>query len=390
MRFDKILMFSTKNKYAFVMSLTILPIVSMMVFVFLTSYRPVFYSLQEVINAGINQINPVHELQVALIHAVMPPNDALIHGGAKENQNWIDSKREVDHAFQNVLNMKSLETDYDLLLRLKKQWEDAKKQGDQLLQNKHADNACSDHEKIMLMETFDENIRIIAVELHQLIDHKERVILELYSGIKGLKIRGLSITLTSIAVGILLGIAGIIWLTKDRKKLKDLSLYDPLTGIFNRKALDFHLSRLDKHQKESKIPCFSILLIDIDKFKSVNDNFGHDTGDIVLKSFAGTIQNVVRSADVFGRFGGEEFLVLLPGSSTKDAIKMAERIRSKISLSTVNEPGGGASIRITASIGVSTYPHDASTIDALLKSADTAMYEAKNSGRNQVVSAGKL
>ena len=378
--------FSRRSKYIFIISLTILPIVSLMLFVFLVSYRPVFHSLEKVIDAQLNQIQPIHELQVALINAVMPANDHLIHGRAEERQNWIKLKQKVETAFQKVLNIKGMETDYDILLPLKKDWGRAKKQGDLLLNSKHKDGDCHDPVTANLMEDFDESVNLISVELKQLTQRKEKIILDLYSEIGKHKIKGLAITTFSIVIGLLMGIAGSIWLTRERKRLKDLSLYDPLTGIFNRKALNFHLSKLYKKQMEFGISYFSILMIDIDKFKAVNDNYGHDVGDIVLKSFAETTQKLVRSGDVFGRFGGEEFLVLLPDSSKQEASQMAERIRSKISSYLIPLTDGEKSVPITVSIGVSTFPNDASNIDDLVKIADEAMYRAKKNGRNQVVS----
>lgn len=378
--------FSKRNKYMFVISLTILPIVSLMIFVFLASYRPVFHSLKKLIDAQLNQIQPIHDLQVALINAVMPPNDYLIHGGEEEKQNWIKLKQDVETTFQTVFNVKGLETDYDLLFSLKKDWETAKEQGDLLIESKRKKGDCNDPEIANLMEDFDESVGMISVELKQLTEHRKKMISDLYSNIEKHKIKGLVITTVSIFIGLLMGIAGSIWLTRERKKLKDLSLYDALTGIFNRKALDFHLSQLHTNQMKSKISYFSILLIDIDKFKAVNDNFGHDIGDIVLKSFAATTQKLMRSDDVFGRFGGEEFLVLLPDASKKEASQMAERIRSNISSYSIPLPDGDKFVSITVSIGVSTFPNDASNIDDVLKTADQAMYTAKKNGRNQVVS----
>ena len=379
--------FSRRNRYFLVISLTILPIVSFMIFVFLVSYRPVFNSLEIVVDAQLNQIQPIHELQVALINAVMPPNDYIIHGGEEEKENWIILSRHVEIAFQKIFSVKSLEADYDILLPLKKDWEIAKRKGDLLLRRKPKEDGCKHPIIADLMEDFDESVDKIAVELNQLTARKGRMIADLYSKIENHKIKGLVITTAAIFTGLLMGIAGSVWLTRERKKLKDLSLHDPLTGILNRKALDFHLSRLYKKQADLKIPCFSILLIDIDKFKSVNDNFGHDAGDIVLKAFAETTQKLMRSDDVFGRFGGEEFLVLLPDSSKKEASQIAERIRSEISSSHIFLSAGQQSVPITVSIGVGTFPDDASNIDDLLKTADGAMYTAKKNGRNQVVTA---
>lgn len=150
---------------------------------------------------------------------------------------------------------------------------------------------------------------------------------------------------------------------------------DPLTGIPNRRTLDTFL----EDWMRTKTP-FSMLIADLDHFKQVNDTYGHDKGDEVLKFIVNVIREELRTDDVCGRYGGEEFMVLLPNANKKMAFSVAERIRTKIalSISPIGKP-------ITVSIGISSFPEDGDQTLLLFKKADEAMYKAKQNGRNQTV-----
>jgi diguanylate cyclase (GGDEF)-like protein len=165
-------------------------------------------------------------------------------------------------------------------------------------------------------------------------------------------------------------------------ELEKLVNTDPLTEIANRRALlvvgEKEFSRAKRYERP-----FSVLTIDIDRFKQINDTYGHDVGDRVLVRLAQTVTQYLRKVDCFGRFGGEEFLIFLPETSEPQGIKVAERIRYKIAKTPIDLQG--QTIKITVSIGVATYrPHD-ENLDTMLKRADRALYEAKNCGRNKVV-----
>jgi diguanylate cyclase (GGDEF)-like protein len=132
-----------------------------------------------------------------------------------------------------------------------------------------------------------------------------------------------------------------------------------------------------------------VLMVDLDHFKRINDSYGHLAGDAVLKAVAGTITDAVRDYDSVGRFGGEEFVVLLPGIAHPDVLTIAERIRAAISELVVSVPLDEVDTTVSglsASIGASMYPAAGNAVERLLHAADTALYQAKNSGRNKVVS----
>jgi diguanylate cyclase (GGDEF)-like protein len=129
----------------------------------------------------------------------------------------------------------------------------------------------------------------------------------------------------------------------------------------------------------------SVLFLDLDRFKSLNDRFGHAAGDRALREFAAVVRTALRAEDVFGRWGGEEFVALLPGTDRLPARAIAQRICDSVATHTFRTVGG---TNVTCSIGVATYPLDARDLGSLVEAADTAMYAAKQRGRNRVIVAG--
>ncbi len=153
--------------------------------------------------------------------------------------------------------------------------------------------------------------------------------------------------------------------------------YDPLTRVFNRRKILHELEKEYERSKRFKQP-LSILMIDIDHFKRVNDTYGHLVGDLVLQKVAKVIKNSIRKIDLVGRYGGEEFLVILPGTPLQGAVRVAERIRKKIEEE--NFPIVG---HITVSVGAAEL-REYDDIESLIHRADEKLYEAKKSGRNRV------
>jgi two-component system cell cycle response regulator len=164
-------------------------------------------------------------------------------------------------------------------------------------------------------------------------------------------------------------------------RVESLAVLDPLTGLFNRRRFEALLAGEFKRaaRYDHSLSC---MLIDIDHFKVVNDTFGHQTGDVVLKAVAIAIQHTLREVDTPARWGGEEFIVLSPNTSRDSALKAAERILAAVSGRTF--PGIG-NHRITVSIGVAGIPHpEIDNQEKLIHAADVAMYEAKRKGRNRI------
>ncbi len=162
----------------------------------------------------------------------------------------------------------------------------------------------------------------------------------------------------------------------------ELTVVDPLTGLNNRRYLDTHLATLVGQAVEKAQP-LCLMILDIDHFKTVNDTFGHEAGDQVLKGFAGRIKKVLRGVDLFCRLGGEEFVVVMPDTSIETAMKIAERVREAVEKDVFGILPEGRAIPITVSIGLAERSHDV-TAEELIRRADKALYKSKGSGRNKV------
>ena len=166
-------------------------------------------------------------------------------------------------------------------------------------------------------------------------------------------------------------------------RLRHMSRTDGLTGVDNRRHLEETLDEMFEHAKRLNEP-FACVMCDLDRFKAVNDTYGHQAGDAVLKQFARILRNEMREIDRVGRYGGEEFMMLLPGTVLDAAVTFAERVRKQVESHKFTFDGG--SICRTASFGVSAWPHPRiSDTDGLVRSADEALYVAKETGRNRAV-----
>ena len=181
---------------------------------------------------------------------------------------------------------------------------------------------------------------------------------------------------------------GHLMMFRDITELKDmqaelirLATTDPLTGVFNRRRI-MEIGETDFSRAERYNRPFSILMLDLDLFKNVNDEHGHQVGDLVLKAFAQAVAGQVRENDSFGRVGGEEFCVLLAETDCQAALLAGERIRSVIAGLIIETPG--ETIRITVSIGAACRHESDSGLEALFQRADAALYQAKARGRNCV------
>ncbi len=174
------------------------------------------------------------------------------------------------------------------------------------------------------------------------------------------------------------------------EKAKEESVKDGLTGIYNRKAFDGYIRKLVERNTVTKTP-FSILLLDIDDFKNINDDFGHQTGDRMLVAMANKCQGFIRSDDFLARYGGEEFVVVLPGASLRNALKKGKLICKEIAKSryTLGEGKEDTVISITVSIGASVHKKG-DTVETIIERADKALYAAKQAGKNRVVSEKEI
>jgi diguanylate cyclase (GGDEF)-like protein len=167
----------------------------------------------------------------------------------------------------------------------------------------------------------------------------------------------------------------------DREELERLANFDPLTGLYNRQAILGKLHELINHAKRYKED-FSLSMLDIDHFKKVNDRYGHLTGDEVLEKIASLIYRNIRDTDIAGRYGGEEFIIILPQADSSAAMVVAERIRNIIENAEMKDSAGNV-FAITVSLGISIWEHGEDAY-SLISRADEALYNAKENGRNRV------
>jgi diguanylate cyclase (GGDEF)-like protein len=169
------------------------------------------------------------------------------------------------------------------------------------------------------------------------------------------------------------------------QKLREMNMRDGLTGVFNRRYLDHRLGmELERFRRYARP--LSLLLLDIDLFKKVNDRFGHPCGDAVLKAVAGGLTAAVRKADLVARYGGEEFCCVLPETDLTGARVVAEKVREAVAAQEIEWEG--QPVPVTISVGVAEAGPETSSAAELVARADARLYEAKRAGRNRVVSLG--
>jgi two-component system cell cycle response regulator len=166
----------------------------------------------------------------------------------------------------------------------------------------------------------------------------------------------------------------------------EMAITDGLTGLHNRRYMESHLTTLAEQASLRGKP-LALMMLDIDFFKSINDNYGHDAGDDVLREFAVRIRKSIRGIDLACRYGGEEFVIVMPETDLHVASLVAERLRRSIAFESFAVHKGAKRINVTISIGLSVLERKGEPVADLLKRADTALYRAKHDGRNRVVAA---
>lgn len=187
-------------------------------------------------------------------------------------------------------------------------------------------------------------------------------------------------------------LGSIIAISLHNAELHRKAIVDNLTQVYSRGhfdlAMEAEISRAERYggqHHSDEVRWVSLVMMDIDHFKRVNDTHGHPVGDAVLRMVAKALRQTVRKSDVVSRYGGEEFALIAPETNKEEAIRMAERLRQRVAAEAVAL--AGQSLSVTASFGVATYPNDAGDLRGLVAAADKALYAAKERGRNQVVAA---
>ncbi|MCZ7582286.1 MAG: GGDEF domain-containing protein [Deltaproteobacteria bacterium] len=171
------------------------------------------------------------------------------------------------------------------------------------------------------------------------------------------------------------------------ERMERLATTDGLTGLPNHRTFQLRMDEEAARERRLRTP-LSLVLLDIDHFKNINDTYGHPVGDLVLKRVAAMLADAIRDVDMAARYGGEEFALILTNAKPEGAAKLAERLRKSIAREAIPYPGG--SLNITVSLGVATMPNDARDKQDLVEAADKALYFSKEHGRNRVTWAGEI
>lgn len=368
--------------------------------------------------------------QHALVRkAAMSVNDYLIYGDPAERQNFARQSREVDWAFEAVLgNYSGLPEQQDLVRMAREEWQNAKHIAEALLalprpvgntvaardlqrMNAHIENAHEHLDRIHGLtqrrstEQLDQ-ARVVVREIVFLIAAIFSVALAmaavsgfglarailaplraLEEGANRLGAGDLSHRVTVDGQDELRQLAGTFnamaeRLEKSQSALEELSMHDGLTGLYNHREFQRQMDGAIERYRRYGRP-FSFLMLDLDRFKVVNDTHGHQAGDEVLRAVAARIRAEVRPTDQVARYGGEEFAVILSETLGPGTLAIAERIRAAIAAQPIALAEGV--VPITVSIGVATFPEDAESGAQIITAADQALYAAKQRGRNRVV-----
>ena len=303
---------------------------------------------------------------------------SFLNLGDKTNA-YTFAKRIIDLNFKKT-PYKPVVTAYYVLHRVEKARNNLDKSID-YLENYHKFDKININEskaKTLAIQTVKHKVEAKNSQIELLNKKNETLNLEKDLSTKDAQNKRLMILLLAIVIAFI-----SMWAYRTKKthiKLRQLAEFDSLTGIHNRR----HFTKLcETSLKQNKINghAVSFILFDLDKFKSINDTYGHPAGDWALKNVSTPVLDVIRKMDLFGRMGGEEFAILLPGCELEQAREIAEDIRQ--GLMQLNTKDSGYEFTVTASFGVTVSRISGYDFDALMKHSDLALYESKHSGRNK-------
>ncbi len=383
----------------------------------------------QVVEHSIVEMHYAMLLQMSLAQAMMPPNDYLIHGDPRAREEFRARMAEVERNFDTLAPMPGMTAaQHQALATARSDWERAREMGQAILKTT---SPVGDQAAAVKMEEFDHQVNSIIAQLDAVHHVAFTATEESHATLHDLKLKVTTVVLAFLAIGLAIAVAGFLVLKRllfpplqdlsqgmrqfsegqhahritrnmpvelrelaegfnamaenlerQHAELVRASSHDALTGCLNHGQfiLDFdrEFSRVNRYQDN-----LSLLMLDLDHFKTVNDTYGHPAGDRVLQKVAEAMDSQLRASDTLYRYGGEEFVVLLPETDRRGALTVAESIRRKVADTSI-VVDGQLTVTITVSIGVACFPQDTQDRDDLLKKADQAVYAAKNNGRNRV------
>jgi len=419
---------SLRTRFILGVGIMLLPLVVLAVVAFF-ALQSAIRAMEDVVQEVTEEEAPILHLQNAIHRTEMAIHDYLIAGDPRQHERFRLASESVDKALKDASAAPFALPEERVSFRAaREEWEEARRVGKTILANpRPANNATAKEEN----ERWDTHTDRAIDQLNQILSLAQREMTQDLALAHSLRRRALVIIGTVFVLG--LGVAMLVGtmlarsvllplrpleegairfgagdfsyrvspvredelghlgatfnamaenVAKSQKALENLSTHDGLTGLYNYR--EFHRRLADEVQRSWRYDHpFSLLILDVDDFKVVNDTYGHLAGDEALRGLAALICREVRPADEVARYGGEEFAILLPETPGHGAFAMADRIRDTIATYPITI-GRERSVNLTVSIGVATYPHDADSEEKLIGAADQALYAAKNGGRNRV------
>lgn len=371
--------FSPRVKFIIVTSLTLLPLASVLMLVILSVYLPVFDSMRLVVRDTTERMVPAHRLQVALQHAVMPPNDFLIHGDPDERRLFHALADQVDVQFEAILHAyREWPTDRERLMALRQEWLAAREVGELLFDSPVR---AASPEVAQAMEAFDARVDQTSAALDAFTETLQAGVINSARRSEQLERLGISAMGLAFLLALGLGVGASVFLSRERRSLEETVLLDPLTGVFNRRGFEEKLKEAARNALIYRRAQFAVVLLDVDFFKGTNDTHGHQVGDAVLCYIADTARGHLRGTDVFARLGGDEFVMVLFDINRDQVRTLTERVRRAIADGSAAR-NGAVDVRTSVTMGFACFPEDARTESDLVDHADKALYLAKQAGRN--------
>jgi diguanylate cyclase (GGDEF)-like protein len=374
--------FSPRVKFIIITGLTLAPLAGILLLVLLFVYIPIFDAMDAVSAETVKDMVPLHTLQMILHRAERPPHRYLSKGDRHERDDFIRLAAQVDRAFAAVSRSHTRLSGSNLRLNeARAQWKEAKREARNLFSRQVGADLPN---AIVALGRFDESVGRTSEALnayHREIHHH---ILHEFERSRLLKSRGILLVAFALVLAAVLGIGGSFLLTRDRRSLEASALHDVLTGLYNRRGLEEKLAEAVHRFPGGERRRFALVVFDADRFKEVNDNHGHQTGDAVLHAIGRVVGEHLRESDFVGRLGGDEFMLVLNDVAPQQVLPLADRIRQAIAERPLAHVEG-VPVTMTVTMGCASYPDDAAAIDELIAAADEALYIAKRRGRNRVV-----
>ncbi len=387
--------------------------------------------LEGIVRELTEEMEPVIRMQMLLLEATMPINGYLIHGDPDERRRFAQLRQRVERTFEEISSERfTLTEERALIGSARAEWAQAQRLGGQLL---HLSDPVGNAAAARDIRRFDAHIERAMSALDEAHGQFHQVIERNLAQIRASHTRALWSVFAAFAVtaaaSLVTGVAlarsvtnpvdtlrqGAARLAEgklshrvvihrndelgelaaafnamagrleaDQAALKQLATHDGLTGLYNHHTFYVLLGDELARTQRFKRPV-SLLLLDIDHFKRVNDTHGHLAGDAILKGLSELLGHQARAMDRVCRYGGEEITVILPETDPDAAASFAERLRAAVAAQPFDVDAGGAPLRITVSIGVASFPAHADSAQALVAAADAALYTAKRRGRNLVI-----